>query len=510
MGTSNVMLKREQWLPLARKLDWDYTYVDETVIFPTVASGRPWLPHSEWETWDEPYHTTYRDYVATQTDKEAAVAAVREAVGGIDDFRKLATPWLNALKLHSAILPLAEFAAVVGNLRAARFGRDSNWRMSCVFAALDEVRHTQIPLLLMHPLVHVDPQFDWAHKFYHTNNWLAIAARHFFDELLLAANPIEMAIASNFVFETGFTNLQFVGLSSLAHEAGDELFERMTNSIQSDEARHSQIGRPVLTRVLAHDPQYAQYLLDKWFWRSWLLFSTLTGISMDYLTPLEQRKHSFKEFMHEWVLDQYVRSLRELGMSKPWYWDSFVAALDSYHHMVYASAYTYRATLWFDLVAPGPAERAWLRSKYPAHWDDFDAVWRQIDERWKQADPGTEFAAHGTAIIGFCDLCQLPLCNGTPRCNEANTLDRHDKKYIFCSQPCRWIFESEPERYAGHKGVVARVLAGEAPANLLAMLTRYFGLRYEDWGRDIYGGDYAWLKRSPKRQHRDDGGGTGC
>jgi toluene monooxygenase system protein A len=161
------------------------------------------------------------------------------------------------------------------------------------FGALDEFRHTQIPLVLMHDLVRWDAQFDWTHKFYHTNDWVAIAGRHLFDELLLSATPIEFAIGTNFVFETGFTNLQFVGLSSLAHAAGDKMFEKMVKSIQTDEARHAQIGRPVLETVLKHDPAYAQYLVDKWFWRTWLLFSIVTGFSMDYLSPLAQRRHSF-------------------------------------------------------------------------------------------------------------------------------------------------------------------------------------------------------------------------
>ena len=39
------MLSREEWLPLARKLDWDYSYVREDEVFPEVISGRPWLPH---------------------------------------------------------------------------------------------------------------------------------------------------------------------------------------------------------------------------------------------------------------------------------------------------------------------------------------------------------------------------------------------------------------------------------------------------------------------------------
>ena len=68
----------------------------------------------------------------------------------------------------------------------------------------------------------------------------------------------------------------------------------------------------------------------------------------------------------------------------------------------------------------------------------------------------------------------------------------------IASDPCRWLFEQEPERYAAHKDVVKRVLAGEAPANLIALVQRYFGLRYETWGKDAFGGEYPWLERPPR------------
>jgi toluene monooxygenase system protein A len=492
------VLRRDQWLDFARKLDWDWSYASERDAFPEIQSGRPWLPGSAWADWDEPFKTTYAGYVAQQHAKETSVAAVREAVGRIEDYGQLPVPWLQAMKLHAATLPLAEFAAVVGNLRAARFGRDSAWRSAALLGALDETRHTQIPLLLMHELVRWDPQFDWTHKFFHTNNWVAIAARHLVDELLLGSDAIEFAVATNFVFETGFTNLQFVGLSALAHQVGDRMFEKMVNSIQSDEARHAQIGGPVLAMVAKHDRAYAQHLVDKWFWRSWLLFAVVTGFGMDYLTPLEKRTASFKEFVHEWVIEQYLRSLRDYGLERPWYWDIFLEGLDHYHHMVYASAYTYRASVWFNFVVPGPGERAWLREKYPQSWDDFDRVWERITARWRASDPGNDFAVHGSAIVSFCDLCQLVLSNGTPRANSAEVVDHGGKRYVFCSRPCRWIFEQEPERYAGHKDVVKRVLAGEAPANLVALVQRYFGLDYQTWGKDAFGGVYPWLQRAQK------------
>lgn len=487
---------RQDWQRFARKLDWTYSYVDEHEVFPEELAGTPWLASVEWSDWDEPFRTSYSEYVAAQTAKNAALAAVREAIGKTEDLARLPAQWLNAIKLHAATLPLAEFAAVIGNLRAARFGRDCAWRTAALYGALDELRHTEIPLLVMHELVKHDAQFDWTHRFYHSNDWVAVAARHLVDELLIGADAIELAVGVNFVFETGFTNLQFVGLAALAHSVGDRLFEKMVTSIQSDEARHSQIGAPVLRKLVRHDRARAQALVDKWFWRSWHLFAVVTGFAMDYFAPLEARGPSFKEFMHEWVIDQYLRSLEDIGLERPWYWDVFLRSLDNYHHMVYASAYSYRSTVWFDFVVPGPAERAWLRGKYPESWPAYEPVWDRISERWRDADVGNDFAVHGTSIVSFCDLCQLVLCEGTPERNTAVVVVRDGKKHIFCSEPCRWIFEREPERYAAHDDIVKRVLAGAAPANLVALVRSYFGLSFDDWGKDCFGGSYPWLERA--------------
>ncbi|MEA2659931.1 MAG: toluene monooxygenase system protein, partial [Candidatus Binatota bacterium] len=85
---------------------------------------------------------------------------------------------MNGLKVHAAALALAEFTGVIGNLRGARFGRDSAWRTMASFGALDEYR-----------------------QFYHTNNWFAVAARHFFDDLTVGPNAIEFHIATNFVWK---------------------------------------------------------------------------------------------------------------------------------------------------------------------------------------------------------------------------------------------------------------------------------------------------------------------
>lgn len=497
------MLAREDWAPLARKLDWTLSYVDEAAAFPASMSGPTAIPAEHWQRFDEPYKTAFSDYVRLQDDKERAVEAVHEAFGDVTELQAQDQAWLGSVKMHAAALPLAEFAAVVGELRAARFARDGAWRTTAALGALDELRHTQIPLLIMHPLVRWDAQFDWVHRFYHTNNWVAIAARHLFDELLLGTDAVEFAVATNYVFETGFTNLQFIGLSGLSREVRDRVFETMLTSIQTDEARHAQIGRPVLEVLVEHDRAYAQYLIDKWFWRSFQLFAVLTGFSMDYLTPLEHRTTSFKEFVEEWVKGQFLASLREVGLDKPWYWETFEQSLDHFHHRTYASAYTYRASVWFDFALPGPDERAWLRAKYPKSFHHYDPIWQRISERWQHTKPDMDLSVHAMAIPTFCELCQLVLCHGSGGDNTATLLERDGQTHIFCSEPCRWIFEREPERYAAHKGLVKRVLAGEAPGNLIELLTEYCSLSFGTWGKDARAGVYPWLQR--KRPGHDPG-----
>ena len=51
--------------------------------------------------------------------------------------------------MHAATLPLAEFAAVIGNLRAARFARDADWRTAAAAGVFDveDVEGTTLAVL---------------------------------------------------------------------------------------------------------------------------------------------------------------------------------------------------------------------------------------------------------------------------------------------------------------------------------------------------------------------------
>ncbi|HVE26853.1 MAG TPA: toluene monooxygenase, partial [Sporichthya sp.] len=59
-------LRREEWFDLARHLDWTPEYVTRDVLFPDFASDGSNLPPAAWESWDEPYKVSFREYVETQ------------------------------------------------------------------------------------------------------------------------------------------------------------------------------------------------------------------------------------------------------------------------------------------------------------------------------------------------------------------------------------------------------------------------------------------------------------
>src|SRR5256885_6471022 len=361
-------MKREEWYNIARDVDWTRSYVDEEAVFPEWLSGSGKVPREAWKSWDEPYKCAYSDYVATQRDKESSVYAVKAALPRSNIFESLDEGWKSTAKAHFGAVSLSEYLAVLAEQRMGRFGLSPAWRNMAVFGALDEIRHTQMDLYLAHEFIAKDPQFDWALKAYHTNDWGIIAARATFDAMMMNPNVVDIAIQLPFTFETGFTNLQSVALAADALDSGDISFANMISSTQTDEARHAQQGGPTLEILMQHDPKRAQWMIDKTFWISARLFSILTGPGMDYYTPLEHRKQSYKEFMEEWIVAEFLRLIEDYGLQKPWYWKEFLAGPETWHHSLHLGVWFWRPTVWWKPQGGvSKAERAWLQEKYP-HW----------------------------------------------------------------------------------------------------------------------------------------------
>lgn len=484
-----TVLNREDWYDIARDVEWTLSYVKEEDAFPAELQGAAGIPRDAWAAWDEPYRATYRDYVATQREKDAGVYAVKEAFKRSGAYERLDAGHKAIAILHFAGVAAIEYAAVTLEARFARFAPTPRWRNIAVYGMLDEIRHTQLDLAFAHDLLKYSPQFDWTQKAYHTNEWGIIAVRHFFDDVMLGASCIDGAISTNLTVEHGFTNIQFVALAADSMAAGDVSFSNLLSSIQTDEARHAQQGFPTLEILARHDRRRAQELLDVSFWRALRMFQVITGPAMDYYTPLGHRKLSFKEFMLEWIVNHHERVLADYGLARPWYWDTFLASLEHGHHAIHLGLWFWRPTLFFHPSAGvSKAERAWLREKYPSWEDSWGCMWDVIIDN---VNAGRRSLTYPETLPALCNLCQLGLGSALDHHQVRPYITEHGgRRYQFCSEPCQWIFERTPERYAGHHNLVERFIGGQiTPMNLEGGLA-YMGITPDVMGDDCHG--YRW------------------
>jgi len=493
-------LQRTQWYDLTRDMNWQFKYVTEEEVFPKQLSDSQGIPSEVWWKWDEPYKISYNEYVHNQVDKDVGIYSIKGATSRSNIFEQLDPGWKSALVAHYAAISVGEYQASIAEARMGRFGRAAAWRNMATYGTLDELRHNQIQSYFPHTLLNKEPRADWAHKAFHTNNWAMIAARHLFDDMFVANEAIATAIQLTFTFETGFTNVQFLGLAADAMNVGDVEFGAMISSIQTDEARHAQQGEPTL-RILIEQgkKETAQKMVDHMFWRSWRLFALLTGTSMDYYTPLEHRSMSFKEFMEEWVVKQFLDQFRDFGMEKPWYWDQFIAELSWYHHAIHLGLWYWRPTLWWNPDAGvAPEERDWLETKYPGWNNTFGKYWDTISENIRKDK--REMTYPETFPV-TCNLCQIPLATaagymtGHLQTPAPLMLDYNGRRYIFCSEPCKWIFEENIERFAGHLSIVDRLLSGHIQPPTIPGALTYMGLSPAECGDDAT--NYAWAFRQP-------------
>ncbi len=495
-----ALLERSDWYDIARTTNWTPKFVSDAELFPDVMTGAQGVPAEQWEVYDEPYKTSFPEYVSIQREKDAGAYSVKAALQRSRMFDDADPGWRSILKFHYGAIALGEYAAMSAEARMARFGRAPGMRNMATFGMMDEIRHAQLQLFFPHEYCPKDRQFDWAHKAYHSNDWAAIAARHTFDDLFLSRSATEIAVMLTFAFETGFTNMQFLGLAADAAEAGDYTFASLIASIQTDESRHAQIGGPTLGVLIGNGRKAeAQKLVDIGVARAWRIFCILTGTAMDYNTPVGHRKQSFKEFMQEWIVGQFERSLIDLGLDLPWYWNQMVDEFDYQHHAYQMGLWFWRPTLWWNPAAGvTPDCRDWLEEKYPGWNDSFGKAWDVIIDN---AVNGRLDRTRPETLPIVCNMSQLPIC-AVPG-NRWNVkdypLEHEGRLYHFNSEIDRWVFQQEPKRYRDHMSIVDRFIAGQIqPADLGGALA-YMGLQPGEMGDDAHG--FAWADAYRTQRH---------
>ncbi|AGS40412.1 YHS domain-containing protein [Cycloclasticus zancles] len=491
-------IPRAEWYDLTRATNWTYSYVTEDEVFPEEMSGASGISIEAWETYDEPYKVSYPEYVAIQREKDAGAYSVKAALER-DAYVDRADPgWISTMIAHYGAIAVNEYAASLAEARMARFSKAPGNRNMATFGMLDENRHGQIQLYFPHANIKRNHQWNWAHKAMHTNEWASIAARSFFDDIMLCRDAIAVSIMLTFGFETGFTNMQFLGLAADASEAGDHTFASLISSVQTDEARHAQQGGPSLKILIENGhKEKAQQLVDISIWRAWKLFSVLTGPIMDYYTPLEHRSQSFKEFMVEWIIIQFERQLADLGLDAPWFWENLTKDLDVTHHGMHLGVWYWRPTVWWNPAAGASVkDREWLEEKYPGWNSTWGKCWDVITDNLNN---GRESLTFPETLPYVCNMCQLPIV-GTPGDGwdvKDFSLEYEGRLYHFGSEADRWCFEQDPERYKEHKNIIDRFLAGDIqPADIPGALM-YMNLGPSEMGKDAH--DYAWAAAFKKQ-----------
>ena len=415
-------------------------------------------------------------------------------------FDDLDPGWVQLVKFHNGAVALAEYAGAVAELRMARFGRDSAWRTMATLGALDEIRHTQIPLLIGHDLLPHDGNFDWTHKAYHTNEWVMIAARHLFDDMFLAADAIDLAIQLNFVFETGFTNLQFMAMAAHGRR-------RRPSPVREDAGEHpDRRGTPRADRPSgAADAARERLARAGAVPRRQDVVALLAAVPRADRhrdgVPHPARARGPARSRSSWTsgsTEQFMKNLAEFDLEPP-------VVLGPVHRRARLRAPQLPARpvhLPHDAVVRrrharrAPSASGWTRSTPGGARPSGRSGTSSSDGGRRGGEAGTL----AYALPALCNLCQLPTLFIRPGRNTACTLEMGGRRYLFCSEPCRWIFEQEKSRFADHKSVVDRIVAGEAPGKLTDLHT-WMGLQAPvETGKDLRRGLDPWrLDPVPKR-----------
>jgi toluene monooxygenase system protein A len=489
-----ALLNRSDWYDLARSNNWTPSYVSEDELFPPELSDPYGVPISEWETYDEPYKVSYREYVSLQREKDAGAYSVKAALSRSKYYENADPAYLSLLKAHYASIALSEYQTSQACARMARFGKAPQMRNMATFGVLDEIRHGQIQLFFPHQLVPLDRQFDWTHRAHQTKNWSVLAARHALDDVMMTRDAITTSIMLNFAFETGLTNIQMIGLSADAANLGDFVFANLITSIQSDEARHAQIATPLMEILIRNGKKAeVQRAVDVAFWRIWRIFAPLVGIPMDYWFPLEKRDQSFKKYMHEFVVVQFEQQLRDMGLERPWYWAEFLDEIETHHHSQQAGIWSWRKTVWWNPSGGvAPEQRAWLEREYPGWNATYGRYWDVIVDNLRA---GREHLTHAVGMPAICNLCQIPISHRGGEVWQARPypLEHGGRRYVFCSKVCRWVFETEPDRYKHFHSVADRMYTGEIEAPTPENILRFMGIGVVSaGGKDAH--EYLWAK----------------
>ncbi|MBT7959424.1 MAG: YHS domain-containing protein, partial [Akkermansiaceae bacterium] len=445
MSPKKLNLK-DKYKLLTRDLDWEFSYEDRKEAFPYEEFEG--IKITDWDKWEDPFRLTMESYWKYQAEKEKKLYAIYDAFAqnngqtNVTDAR-----YVNAIKLFLTGVSPGEHAAHLGFAFTGRQMGGIGARVAAQMQSIDELRHIQTQI---HAMSHYNKFFDGFDEFNHMHDrlWYLSVPKSFFEDAR-TAGPFEFMIAIGFSFEYVLTNLLFVPFMSGAAYNGDMATVTFGFSAQSDEARHMTLGLEIIKFILEqHEDNLpiVQKWLDKWLWRGYRLL-TLVAMMMDYMLP--QKVMSWQEAWELYFEDaggSLFKDLERYGIKMPDYTETIKQEKEHLSHQAWWIFYQYTHAAAFHTWTPSAEEMDWLSEKYP---DTFDKYYRP---RWELA---AEMEAKGerfytTGLPQLCQTCQIPMAfteTSDPTQVSYRESIYNDERFHFCSDPCKSIFDNEPEKY---------------------------------------------------------------
>jgi toluene monooxygenase system protein E len=283
IGTSRLLYHMERGPEVATPLDAWYQAHQRGSALPLVDA----------ESFADPLATTYASYTERMRDKEVFVERLLacEAAGRAPTFD---SRWIERFErivgpLRYPVHGLQMIAAYIGSM--APSGRIA---VTCLFQSADELRRVELLTQRMCHMRSMHPSFGRESRAIWENDSAWQPLRRAVEQLLVTYDWAEALIALNGVVKPLFDDLFLIHLGALARAEGDDVLEKLLQSLHEDARWHRDWFAAWLGMALAESDGRETVLgwRDRWESRAFE--------AIEALEPLFDADHDGANFRSWW------------------------------------------------------------------------------------------------------------------------------------------------------------------------------------------------------------------
>lgn len=220
----------------------------------------------DWEDFRDPYKLTYKDYIATQRDRETYVDGLIDQAEDMDVAAQLSPEWVSTLQRFFVPLRFPLHILQMTGLYVGQMAPSSYITNCANFQAADELRRIQRIAYWTKVLANTHSDqlatTEAARRPWESDpHWQPL--RQVLEEMLIAYDWGEAFAVLNLVVKPNLDALLNWEFAALAAANGDQFLATLFSEFQRD-SRRSQDWTQALTKyALARDPQLSE-VLGKW------------------------------------------------------------------------------------------------------------------------------------------------------------------------------------------------------------------------------------------------------